>query len=421
MTSLNIERRVLPQATHSEGKNFGIYDESHLLKSAVIWGPVGVEAALAQLYPPEISLFFNSFDVLAARREGLEYARTLENFGVKVAFARDFLVDLLPANPDLKKEEVTSQLRSKSKGIQETYRSNSIPVEDNIMELLEDDIARYGQERALTLNQALCLDTNLPLGNLIYARDQMNVLLGQRVVSAMAKEIRKPEVALYEEVYKSCLSEHSPIRIPSGETFEGGDAYIHQGYVWVGVGVRTTLGAALKIYDGLKPELDKHELKFAVVQDEDPFNRPFSEQQDFMHLDTFSNPTGRRDIAVCIEEAARRKVTLISTHKGSRVIKETGLSFIDYLEHAVKDEVLRISEEEQRQFGCNFLLLGEDDDGTATIFVPLNSNSDINNQLRRRGKKVVPADLYQSTRGYGAAHCMTGQLLREESGYVGKA
>lgn len=242
----------------------------------------------------------------------------------------------------------------------------------------------------------------------------MNVLLGQRVVASMAKDIRKPEVELYERVYGDYLTQHDPIRVGSGETFEGGDAYVHQGYVWVGVGVRTTLGAALEIYEALKPDLDEYGFKFAVVQDDNPFGRPFSQQQNFMHLDTFSNPTGRKDIAVSREEASRRRVRLVSSFEGRTIIEDTQLSFIDYLEHRVKeDNILVISEEEQRQFGCNFLMLGEFNGGVATILSSLDSNTGINNTLRRLGKQVVPVNLYQSTGGYGSAHCMTGQLLRE--------
>ena len=34
--------------------------------------------------------------------------------------------------------------------------------------------------------------------------------------------------------------------------------------------------------------------------------------------------------------------------------------------------------------------------------------------LEKLGKKVVHTDLFESTRGYGAAHCMTGRLRRSE-------
>ncbi len=400
-------------STNPQLLQIGITDESEPLRTASVWGAIGVEAVIAQCYPNQISLFYQSFDVIAARQEGLEFAATLESHGVRVLMARDILAETLKPKT-FKKTSVIGELVEKAEAIQSSHNTHI----DNAAELIniqqEADIERYGEEKALNLNHTLSLSPQLPLGNSIYGRDQMNVLLGARVVSRMAKLIRRPEVSLYELIYKGSLAPHQTINIPTDETFEGGDAYVHQGHVWIGVGSRTSFGAAIKIYEALKPELDLAGLKFAVVQDEDPYGRPFSEQQSFMHLDTFSNPTGRRDIAVCLEEATRRKVKLLISSKGQTRIEETGLSFIDYLEHEVKEEeIVKISLEEQKEFGCNFLLLGKNNDGRDVILVPLENNNGINNQLRKNGKVVKTVELYESTRGYGAAHCMTGQLLRE--------
>lgn len=391
----------------------GIFDESEPLRTASVWGPVGAESVIAQCYPANVSLFHESFDVVSARQEGLQYAAILQDHGVRVLMARDKLAEILKHKP-LKRDAVIDALAKKAKAAQTSYGTHIDDAVDLITTAVVFDIDRYGEAQALTLNHILSLNPQLPLGNSMYCRDQTNVLLGARVVSRMAKQIRRPEVGLYELIYGKNLTPHQTINIPKGETFEGGDAYVHQGHVWIGVGARTTFGAAVKIHNELRPQLDEYELKFAIVQDEDPYSRPFSKQQDFMHLDTFSNPTGRKDIAVCIEEARRRKVKLLLSGGDQTKVEEPGLSFIDYLEHIVKeDNIIVISEDEQRQFGCNFLLLGELNDGTATILTPLDSNTGINNQLRRMGRNVVPVDLYQNTRGYGAAHCMTGQLLRE--------
>lgn len=389
-----------------------ISDEAQPLKTASVWGPIGAEAVLAQCYPEEISLFYQTFDVIAARNEGLEYANTLQNHGITVLMARDVLADTLKPKP-VGKQEIISGMIKKAKAAQDTFGTNVENLPDLVRTLIELDIDRYGEQKALTLNYTLSSRARLPLGNSLYGRDQMNVLFGQRVVSRMAKPIRRGEVGLYELIYKDTLIPHAIINIPQNETFEGGDAYIHQNYVWVGVGTRTTLGAAIKIYEELQPELDEYGLRFAIVQDENPYNRPFSSQQDFMHLDTFSNPTGKKDIAVCTQEAIRRKVKLIQSIDGKIRVEDSGLSFIDYLEHIVKEnEIMEISAEEQSNFGCNFLLIGEENGGNTTILVPMESNTDINNSLTRRGKTVEYVNLYQSTRGYGAAHCMTGQLLR---------
>ena len=82
-------------------RTFGIYDESDTLKSAVTWGPVGIEAVLAQFYPPEISLFLEEMDVIKAREEALSYSKLLNKQGIKTFFARDIIADTLtPVNVD---------------------------------------------------------------------------------------------------------------------------------------------------------------------------------------------------------------------------------------------------------------------------------------------------------------------------------
>lgn len=388
----------------------GIQDEAGLLRAASVWGPVGAEAVLAQCYPETISLFYQSFDVIAARQEGINYAATLQNRGVKVLMARDLLAQTLIPKP-LKKNEVISAMTEKAKTIQDQHGTHVKGFADLVVELVEQDINRYGEGPALVLNRTLSIVPKLPLGNSLYSRDQMNVLLETRVISRMAKAIRQDEVGLYEMVYQNHLAAHETIIIPQGETFEGGDAYIHNGTVFVGVGTRTTLGAAISIYQILKPQLDRYNLRFAVVEDENPFNKSFSEQQESMHLDTFSNPIGRREIAACVEEARRRKIRFLNTSGGNVVMLDGFGSFIDYLERT-EDNIVIIPKEEQREFGCNFLLMGKNQDGRYTVFVPLRNNTETNNQLYRLGKEVVYTDLFESTKGYGAAHCMTGQLLR---------
>ncbi len=406
MTARSHELLIPPNSIH-----IGIFDEAEPLKAAATWGAIGAEAVLTQCYPEEISLFHQSFDTLAARQEGLNYAATLQSHGIQVLMIRDLLADTLRPKP-MKKSDVVSTMIRKANSVQNQYGTHVRECAESIEELIAQDIEHYGENRALQLNTILSLDPKLPLGNSLYGRDHMNVLLQRRVVSRMAKNIRSHEVNLYELVYQQHLTAHETITIPPGDTFEGGDAYIHNGTVFVGVGARTTLGAAIRIYRALKPQLEESGLKFAVVIDESPFDRPFGEQQDSMHLDTFSNPIGRREIAVCIEEAQRRKIRFLNTSNGNLIVNDGFGSFIDYLEKT-EDHIVVIPKEEQRGFGCNFLLKGEDPDGVCTIFVPLRGNTYTNSQLEKSGKEIVHTDLLESTKGYGAAHCMTGQLLRK--------
>lgn len=291
-------------------------------------------------------------DVLKARQESQRFTSTLQGKGVEVIQVRDEFAKLLP-KPDLDKWAVLSRLFRKAEVIQQTYGTARPGYKDVIIELVEQDIARYGEEQGLAINTAFCLDTDLPMGNLIFARDQMNVLLGTRFRSAMAKPIRKPEVEVYERVYQQTLGFPKPVSMPEGETFEGGDAYVHDGVVYVGVGARTTLGAALHIFRTLRLQLREAGLQFAIVEDRDTVSRSEKEQMDFMHFDTFSMPLGKGQIVVCEEEAVRRKVSQVVSYNGEIALIDTGKCFADFLLHQGQ-EVKTVPLEEQQFFGCIF-------------------------------------------------------------------
>ena len=385
----------------------GIFDENDTLKSAVTWGPVGAEAVLAQFYPPDISLFLDDMDVTKAREEAVAYAQTLNEYGVKTFFARDILAEtLIPV--DMSFNAVFSILIKKAEDIKNTYKTkNHADYKQIIEQLLKLDEERYGKNRARTLNWKLSLYPFLPLGNLIYARDQMNILLSKRVRSHMKKEIRRPEVELYEKVYHQIFGKNNnSIILPEGETFEGGDAYIHNKTIYVGIGSRTSIGAALHIYKELSEEIKQLDYSFALVMDSESEKRSLKDQMLFMHLDTFSNPVGKNQIAVCLSEGKRRKVSLLEQNNGKVKIRNTNKSFLEYL-FEKGEELVSIPDNEQQTFGCNFLAINNE-----TILVPLKTNNKTIENLRNLGKTVRYVHLDESTKGFGAAHCMTGQLLR---------
>lgn len=173
--------------------------------------------------------------------------------------------------------------------------------------------------------------------------------------------------------------------------------------------IATTLPVTQDGVSRVKDPSGKQQKKFIrSTEDEDYEKRTHQEQMDFMHLDTFSGPIGKKEIAVCEEEASRRKIKFFTRKDGVVELHDTDLTFIDYL--AGENELVIIPREEQQSFGCNFLALDEH-----KVVVPLDSNTYTNSAFESRGKVVIPANLHESTKGYGAAHCMTGQLYRENS------
>lgn len=411
---LGVDRYTPTLKEREPFSKIGIYDENDPLQTLIIWGSAGIESHLAQMYPPEISLFFAGMNVLRAREEAGSFAETLRDCGVKVLSARDMLSEVLPSpTQKLPYGTVLDALIAKARGIQEQHPemvSKRLGDLDVISSLLDLDIGRYGEERALNLNWVLSLGHELPLGDLIYSRDTMNVLLGRRIRSTMREPIRQYEVPLYELIYSNLLRLDDPIIIPAGETFEGGDAYIHDGVIYVGVGARTTRGAAVHIFRELASDISSLGFRFAIVIDEEIESRTRKEKMDYMHLDTFSYPIGPHQMELDLRETSRRKVIFLETDKdGNVVFKNTGLNFVDYLA-GISEEIYVIPPEEQQEFGCNNLSLNSRD-----IIVPLDTNEVTLKQLKRAGKNIIYVPLKENTNGYGAAHCMAGQLKREAS------
>lgn len=370
----------------------GIYSETDKLRTVAVFGKPGVEALMAQSYPNNISLFQSSMDVIKARGEVATFIDTLTQQGVVVHTAKDFLIKSASAQ-SYKKDEVLNALLKRAKRTEKRYNITVPHFSDTLSQLIDEEIESYGNDAALDFIVRTCLKPNLPLANIMYARDPMNILGGIRVVSRMAKDIRQPEVGLYEQFYQAGLGLPGFQRVTKPNSFEGGDTYIHDQAIWVGTGSRTNINAAHQIFGAVSSTLPDH--KLIIVNDVGWEQRAHSEQQDNMHLDTFSMPVDKKRVAVCEEEGLRR------------VVWPTQKSFIKTLEDRGQ-EVLVIPRNEQQSFGCNFLVLDEN-----TILIPRDDNTYTNKLLEQAGKKLIKVDLSECTKGYGAAHCMTGQLLRE--------
>jgi arginine deiminase len=383
----------------------GISSETDRLRTAAMWGKPGPEAVLAQLYPKNVSLFLDSMDVVRAGVEIEGFATLLREEGVKVIEVKEELAKVL-SEPGLTKNKIMGQLLAKARTIEENFGAkgqSKAKIEEAIVNLLERDIEEHGEQGALALVKALCLNHQLPLSNIIYSRDQTNVVLDYRIVSYMAEPIRVPEVELYERVYGGVLGLNKTIQIPRGERFEGGDLYMHNNTVYIGVGARTSVGAALQIFK----ELSVHKgISFVLVYD-NTIPKSFEEIQESMHLDTFSMPIGPKQMAVCEQEASRRRVSVVKVNaEGDTEIKPTRLSFMGYLEKVGYD-LLVVTKEEQTTFGCNLLVLDKN-----SLFMPVDHAYGIIKMLRGKGKQVEFVPFNEVTNGFGATHCAVAQLLR---------
>lgn len=381
----------------------GIYSEIDPLRSAALFGYPSIEILMSQFYPEEISLTLGTMDIMKARKETRRFINALTENGVSVYTVKDYLINSSPKTNKTKKQ-IYKSLTTKIKRLKDTYQKKVKNWEGILDFLIEEEIKQYSEPQALAFIENTCLIPNYPLANIIYARDSMNILLQTRVISNMKKIIRQPEIRFYESFYQQKLGLNNYLKISDGETFEGGDAYTFNNTVFIGISSRTSINAALSIFQNIA--LYSPNFEFALVIDADWQSRPHSEQQDNMHLDTFSMPFSKDKLVVCEEEGLRRKVSLVKIKDNVVKVISTGKNYIQFLEdRGIK--VFVIPRKEQQSFGCNFLVLDNE-----KILIPREDNLFTNKLLEKAGKQLVKVDLSECTKGYGAAHCMTGQLLR---------
>lgn len=390
-----------------------IHDETDRLRKAAIWGQVGAEIVLTQLYPPQISLFRgdSEMNIFNVKSEIKNFRTALIQAGVQIVQVRDYLAENLVPRQGLTRDKLLKGIIRKTKENKPKYGNKILDRQHvEVLDwLIQEDVERFGETQALTLNWLLSIGQDLPLGNSIYARDQMNVILGKMIKCSMKEPIRRPEVALYNRVYRDLGLTSEVIDIPSPETFEGGDAFVHAKTVYVGVGARTSFGAAKYIYEALREDLDKAGFKFVIVEEENPEIRSRHDEMSFMHLDTFFNPIGENEVVVGDGEASRKTVKILTTDdKGNTQTISTGKSFIEFLADEGQ-RIMMVPLPEQKSFGCNFLTIDKN-----TGIVPYIRRTRMIDWLRTSGKKVIRVPLTESTDGYGAAHCMVGQLVRNQ-------
>lgn len=411
--------------------NPNILNETDPLKEVMVWGEPGCEALLAQLLPKSKSLFFSYYEVPEARAEFNRMQSLIENEGVKVIRAKDAYVKALEKIEikDLPKniQELEGVLLSQADHYYETYKQGKADelrnseyhlstkeiyqqVRHDIQTVLKEDVKNYGETNAIKLNYQLSLSQDLPICNIFYGRDQSNTLGNKILLSAMRWEIRKPEI----EIYKIALIElgYQPylVEIEDG-TIEGGDSIILGDTCYIGVGARTTLSAAKDVYRKIGPQLAEHGIQVVAVtnerheQESASPSSPSTEHMQAMHLDMFWIPLDK-DLVLAGSEIDNRKVLRVVNQNGNVITEDLG-SFRNYLQDRNID-LIEVTPQEQRDYAVNLLNFGNN-----KILVALSKNERVIGVLESRGYKVIRADLNKLVGGYGAAHCLTAPIKRE--------
>lgn len=390
----------------------GVFEETATLREVLMWGPPGTEAVLGQLLPARISCFQTQFDVPAARREFEKARATLEREGVKVILVKDLCAQMIDGKklaPEGSLVELKQKMTARALRYYKKYRVEGISCPDEVLPWLDAaltaDVEKYGEGTAILMNEILSLKNDLPLANILYARDQSNLLGTTFIWSSMRHRIRQPEVHLYKTILNHSgvirSNRLEQVQIKGKGKFEGGDGIASNGVFYIGVGGRSNLDGIMQAAPSI---LRKHgRILIPYDQDRDQGLIP---EMDAMHLDTIWMPCGPKTVVACTDEVARRKLLEVTVGlSGKPKITDIGW-FADHLEQKGV-ELVPLTKDEQAKYAPNFLNLGH-----GKIVLSLADGNNLTTELTRRGKTVFNADLKNITKGYGGLHCMTASIKR---------
>lgn len=384
----------------------GINEEVAHLATTLSWGPTGVEALLASLIPERHSLFFEKMDVLAARRQYETFESLLESRGACVIRVKDLAVasllrrgGILPAR-DL--TDLQRRVNLKAESLFRKYGRSETVADDCIAQILEEDAKRYGEEGAIRLNAALVqIDTEaLPMANLLFGRDQSNVVGQALLWSNMQHPIRRPEVDLWKLATDDLLTSVETVSVSGEGKLEGGDTIVHNGDCLVGVGGRSNLKGIEQISESV---LSQGFRMFVVYHSER--DRGLIEHQTTMHLDTFYMPGPKGTAVVLMEEAQQRSMIEVVRQGSTTIFRDRG-TFADYLV-ASGEDIIPLTRDQQIKYQANYVVV---DSGCVLLTVFYDGY--LKHEFDKRGIEVIGGGMESITSGYGGAHCSLTPILR---------
>jgi arginine deiminase len=212
------------------------------------------------------------------------------------------------------------------------------------------------------------------------------------------------------DILKLCYSKLgiSPIWNVTGDGayLEGGDFIPFGNKAFIGTGMRTTQVAVDQMMANDVFGTD------SVIVVKDTWH-----YQPQMHLDTYFNIIDR-DLATMTEMRANasigdKKRSLADvyvrnkkTKKYKRIISD--MDFVKYITKIEKMKIILISDADQNNYANNFLTIGPRE-----IMSVAGQSEALQQTYKENRVKVTWIPLNNLTKGYGAAHCMTQVIQRE--------
>ncbi|MFT8320869.1 MAG: arginine deiminase family protein [Bacillus sp. (in: firmicutes)] len=200
----------------------------------------------------------------------------------------------------------------------------------------------------------------------VFTRD-IGFIIGDHVfVSEMGHVIRKGEEYSFLEWLEN---EHISFTKFSGEKIEGGDVVLDRNSIYVGLSNRTSKKAIMHLEESLSNK------EIITV----PFNA------SFLHLDCVFNILSPSEALIYPDAIDKEVVTLLEE----------------------RYSLIKVSTKEQATLGTNVLSIGN----KKVFSLPM--NTEVNQELRKRGYTVMEVDISEIIKSGGAFRCCTLPLERE--------
>ena len=384
----------------------------------------GDEVFMGVLHP-EAALYEKPFNLQIADAEHLKYIDRLREHGAEVYRVVDVLLKgtideqgrTIPSPElDTLREFAGSCLKFDNSALKEPDKSRQKKYKREILfQLTSYELVKIILQRPTIHLRQTDKNTRLsatyevsPVMNLYFLRDQMITTAKGVVIARMNSVQRFPETKIIKFVLRK-LGITPIYEVTEMGRLEGGDYFSTGEVAFIGHGLRTNA-------KGVKQLLEHRVFGtsfVAVVKDN-------WKNQEEMHLDTYFNIIGPK-LAVMVDlrmnnpvkeselNEISSKVDVYRLEKDGykQVIKDR--NFQQYLEKDLGYTVIPVSRKDQNLYGINFLTVAPGKilaiDGVSKAY---------KDALKKNGVDVVWMDFGELTKGYGAAHCTTQVLLRED-------
>ncbi len=380
----------------------------------------GTELHLGMLHP-QAALFEKYFNLDKSREEHKNYVKELNKRDIKTLLVRDVLLHgCTDANGKTLENNNVKALRRFAFDVL-NYDVSGLPKEK------QGEQNKYKQECIAALSAQELVDIIIlrptvflsetkdntgiaaryeyaPLMNLFYTRDQ-SITTPRGIVMC---RLSSPQRGAESDVIRFCYEKlgFNPILEVGGKGayLEGGDYLLTDNTSYIGCGMRTSQEAINQIMMADAFGTDR----VVVVKD-------VRKYQAEMHLDTYFNIIDKDLVTLGEERMNAQKgddtyVCVDVFEKNSdgnyqQTVKD--LSFVEFL-HSERMNIIVVTPEDQARLANNFLTIAP------RVIMAVDGQSDtFKAALSAAGVDVTWLPLWNLTKGYGAAHCMT-QVIRRK-------